>query len=131
MWAAKQITILTFKQIKMKNSTWNRGRHSSYCSAAQCLRSKDSPWKTSRGHLFFKIEEVNLVYLKRWRYMTKIFYGLPIWLVQTGPVNIEVVINVEFSGNSKVVIDSASFKQLMNMELKIFLLLKDFKRQQI
>lgn len=43
--------------------------------------------------------------------MTKIFYGLPIWLVQTGPVNIEVV-----SGNSKVVIDSASFKQLMNME---------------
>lgn len=25
--------------------------------------------------------------------MTKIFYGLPIWLVQTGPVNIEVVIN--------------------------------------
>ena len=26
--------------------------------------------------------------------MTKIFYGLPIWLVQTGPVNIEVVINV-------------------------------------
>ena len=46
--------------------------------------------------------------------MTKIFYGLPIWLVQTGPVNIEVVINVEFSGNSKVVIDS--FKQLMDME---------------
>ncbi len=36
--------------------------------------------------------------------MTKIFYGLPIWLVQTGPVNIEVVINVEFSGNSKVVL---------------------------
>ena len=27
-----------------------------------------------------------------------------------------LVINVEFSGNSKVVIDSASFKQLMNME---------------
>ena len=27
--------------------------------------------------------------------MTKIFYGLPIWLVQTGPVNIEVVINVD------------------------------------
>ena len=25
--------------------------------------------------------------------MTKIFYGLPIWLVQTEPVNIEVVIN--------------------------------------
>ena len=48
--------------------------------------------------------------------MTKIFYGLPIWLVQTGPVYIEVVINVEFSGNSKVVIDSASFKQLMDME---------------
>lgn len=48
--------------------------------------------------------------------MTKIFYGLPIWLVQTGPVNIEVVINVEFRGNSKVVIDSASFKQLMDME---------------
>ena len=46
--------------------------------------------------------------------MTKIFYGLPIWLVQTGPVNIEVVINVEFSGNSKVVIDSASFKQLID-----------------
>ena len=63
-----------------------------------------------------KIEEVNLVYLKKRRYMTKIFYGLPIWLVQTGPVNIEVVINVEFSGNSKVVIDSASFKQLMDME---------------
>lgn len=48
--------------------------------------------------------------------MTKIFYGLPNWLPPTGPVNIEVVINVEFSGNSKVVIDSASFKQLMNME---------------
>ena len=92
------------------------GRHSSYCSAAQCLRSKDSPWKTFRGHLFFQIEEASLVYLKWRRYMTKIFYGLPICLVQTGPVNIEVVINVEFSGNSKLVIDSASFKQLMNME---------------
>lgn len=48
--------------------------------------------------------------------MTKIFYGLLICLVQTGPVSIEVVINVEFSGNSKLVIDSASFKQLMDME---------------
>lgn len=47
--------------------------------------------------------------------MTEIFYRLPIWLVQTGPVNIEVVINVEFSGNSKLVIDSTSFKQLMDM----------------
>lgn len=26
--------------------------------------------------------------------MTKIFYGLPIWLVQTGPVNIEVVMYI-------------------------------------
>lgn len=52
--------------------------------------------------------------------MTKIFYGLPIWLVQTGPVNIEVVINVEFSGNSKVVIDSASFKQLMAIAMTMF-----------
>ena len=42
--------------------------------------------------------------------MTKIFYGLPIWLVQTGPVNIEVVINVEFSGNSKVVIGKFSIE---------------------
>lgn len=47
--------------------------------------------------------------------MAIIFYGLPICLVQTGPVNIVVVVNVEFSGNSKVVIDSASFKQLMDM----------------
>lgn len=63
-----------------------------------------------------KIEEVNLVYLKKRRYMTKIFYGLPICLAQAGLVCIEVVINVEFSGNSKLVIDSASFKQLMDME---------------
>lgn len=48
--------------------------------------------------------------------MAKIFYGLPICLVQTGPVNIVVVVNVEFSGNSKLVIDSTSFKQLMDME---------------
>ena len=34
--------------------------------------------------------------------MTKIFYGLPIWLVQTGPVNIEVVINVEREFNKQV-----------------------------
>lgn len=74
------------------------------------------PGKLSGATSSSKIEEVNLVYLKWRRYMTKIFYGLPIWLVQTGPVNIKVVINVEFSGNSKVVIDSASFKQLMDME---------------
>lgn len=48
--------------------------------------------------------------------MTKIFYGLLICLAQAGLVSIEVVINVEFSGNSKLVIDSASFKQLMDME---------------
>ena len=48
--------------------------------------------------------------------MAKIFSGLPICLVQTGPVNIVVVVNVEFSGNSKLVIDSTSFKQLMDME---------------
>lgn len=47
--------------------------------------------------------------------MTKIFYGLLICLAQTGLVSIEVVINIEFSGNSKLVIDSASFKQLMDM----------------
>lgn len=78
-------------------------------------KSKDSPWKTSRGYLFFQIEEASLVYLKWRRYMTKIFYGLPICLAQTGPVNIVVVVNVEFSGNSKLVIDSTSFKQLMDM----------------
>lgn len=37
-------------------------------------------------------------------------------LAQAGLVCIEIVINVEFSGNSKLVIDSASFKQLMDME---------------
>lgn len=47
--------------------------------------------------------------------MTKIFYGLLISLAQAGLVSIEVVINVEFSGNSKLVIDPASFKQLMDM----------------
>lgn len=48
--------------------------------------------------------------------MAKIFYSLLVLLAQAGLVNIEVVINVEFSGNSKLVIDSASFKQLMDME---------------
>lgn len=48
--------------------------------------------------------------------MTKIFYGLLVCLAQAGLVNIVVVVNVEFSGNSKLVIDPASFKQLMDME---------------
>ena len=73
------------------------------------------PGKLPGSPLIFK-EEASLAYLKWRRYMTKLFYGLPTWLVQTGPVNIEVVINVDFSGNSKVVIDSASFKQVMDME---------------
>ena len=73
------------------------------------------PGKLSGVTSSSKIEEVNLVYLKKRRYMAKIFYGFLICLAQAGLVSIEVVINVEFSGNSKLVIDSASFKQLMDM----------------
>lgn len=73
------------------------------------------PGKLSGATSSSKIEEVNLVYLKREDIWLNI-YGLPICLAQAGLVCIEVVINVEFSGNSKLVIDSASFKQLMDME---------------
>ena len=49
--------------------------------------------------------------------MTKIFYGLPIWLVQTGPVNIEVVrFFSNFSTKPHILYEGAIFLRKFNIK---------------
>lgn len=94
----KQITILTFKQIKMKIQHEIRGGIPHTALQLNVSEVRNHPGKLSGATSSSKIEEVNLVYLKMRRYMTKLIVKLKIALAVLGIISMSVDIVVNLKG---------------------------------